>query len=179
MWVSSSCNLSDRQLINLSKALEHNSSLRRFGGVAEQSRTAKWECDATMTVFFLFNFFRFGTGPRLNLDLHRYVLIIMSIVRLQCLRRQVLTQRSFILIELIFLGKKNTPKKSQWWWNTSNQNEHTRKKKNTIIITFIKHVAASCGPCFNCCSLCCISSIPRQSPINIKQNKNRVSPAFD
>lgn len=77
-----------------------------------------------MTVFFLFNFFRFGTGPRLNLDLHRYVLIIMSIVRLQCLRRQVLTQRSFILIELIFLGKK-TPQKSP------NDDETHQIKMNT------------------------------------------------
>lgn len=63
MWVSSSCNLSNRQLINLSKAPEHNSSLRRFGGVAEPSRTAKWECDATMCRFlFIYLFFDFVRG---------------------------------------------------------------------------------------------------------------------
>lgn len=132
MWVSSSCNLSDRQLINLSKAPEHNSSLRRFGGVAEHSRTAKWECDATMTFFFYFIF----------LDLARGLVWIL-ICTVMCWANEycasaVPEAAGFNTKELYshwvyFPGKKNTPKKSQWWWNTSNQNDsrckHTRKKK--------------------------------------------------
>lgn len=123
-WVSSSCNLSNRQLINLSKAPEHDSGLRRFGWAVQLIRLAKWECDAAMSR--LFPVFARGLVWVLICSV-----MLMTIVRLQCPRLQVLTRRSFILIEFNFLGK--TKKISQWWWNTSNQNysrrKRTRKKK--------------------------------------------------